>query len=181
MLETIKTITGSIDAINNWVGKILSYLLLPIFGILMLEVLRRYLFNSPTVWGNEVTQMMFGVYVILPAGYILVTGGHVNVDILSSKLSPQRLALVDIISSVLFFIFTGFLVYYGSSLAWESASMLETSQTAWDVPIYPIKIMIPVGAVLLLIQGIAKLIRDIVLVVTGEDISPQALQQKETL
>ncbi|MBT4638911.1 MAG: TRAP transporter small permease subunit [Deltaproteobacteria bacterium] len=147
----------------------------------MVEVIRRYIFNSPTVWGNELTQMMFGVYVVLPAGYILVSGGHVNVDILSSRLSPQKQALLDIISSFLFFIFTGFLVFYGSSLAWESVSMLETSQTAWDVPIYPIKLMIPLGAVLLLIQGIAKLIRDIVLFITGEDISVQTLQQKETL
>lgn len=181
MIESIKKTLSIADAINNGVGRALGYLILPIFGLLMVEVIRRYIFNSPTVWGNELTQMMFGVYVVLPAGYILVSGGHVNVDILSSRLSPQKQALLDIISSFLFFIFTGFLVFYGSSLAWESVSMLETSQTAWDVPIYPIKLMIPLGAVLLLIQGIAKLIRDIVLFITGEDISVQTLQQKETL
>jgi len=181
LIEAIKRVLFVIDTVNGWVGKAMTFLILPIFGLLLIEVIRRYLFNSPTVWGNELTQMLFGVYVILPGGYILMQGGHVNVDIISSKLSPRNRALLDIVSSSLFFVFAGFLLYYGSSLAWESASMLETSQTAWDVPIYPVKLAIPLGAFLLLIQGIAKLVRDIVFYTTGEDISTKPVQQLETL
>ena len=56
------------------------------------------------------------------------------------------------------------------SLAWESLAGLEHSHSAWDPPIYPVKLMIPLGAMLLLIQGMAKLIRDITAAVTGKEI-----------
>jgi len=73
------------------------------------------------------------------------------------------------------------MVYYGGSLAWESLSTFERSQSAWNPPIYPVKLTIPLGAGLLLLQGIAKLMRDILIVVKGEDYSAVAPQEKETL
>ncbi len=170
-----------IDWINEQVGKILSYFMLLIFVLLMMEVVRRYLLNSPTVWANELTQMLFGAYVILCGGYILASGGHVNVDILYSRLSRRAQALLDIITTVLFFMFGLMLFVYGGSLAWESLSTFERSQSAWNPPIYPVKLMIPLGAGLLLLQGVAKLIRDILIVVTGEVDRAAVSQDKEQL
>ncbi len=170
-----------IDWINEQVGKILSYFILLIFGLLMMEVIRRYLFNAPTVWANELTQMLFGAYVILCGGYILASGGHVNVDILYSRLSRRKQALLDIITAVLFFLFSLMMVVYGGSLAWESLSTFEHSQSAWNPPIYPVKLMIPLGAGLLLLQGVAKLIRDILILVKGEDDRAAVSQDKEQL
>ena len=146
-----------------------------------MEVVRRYLLNSPTVWANELTQMLFGAYVILSGGYILFTGGHVNVDILTCRLSPKTQAILDIITSFLFFVFCGMLIYYGGSLAWESLSTFETSESAWDVPIYPIKLMIPTGAVLLMLQGLAKLIRDILTLVYGSQFAAGDTGERETV
>jgi TRAP-type mannitol/chloroaromatic compound transport system permease small subunit len=88
---------------------------------------------------------------------------------------------LDIITSFLFFMFCVMMVVYGGSLAWESLSTFEHSQSAWNPPIYPVKLMIPLGGGLLLIQGIAKLMRDILIVVTGEDYSTVEVQEKETL
>ncbi len=151
------------------------------FGLLILEVVRRYFLNSPTVWAGELTQMFFGAYVVLSGGYILASGGHVNVDILYSRLSRKTQAKLDIITSFLFFMFCVMMVYYGGSLAWESLSTFERSQSAWNPPIYPIKLMIPLGAGLLLLQGAAKLIRDILIVVKGEDYGDVVVHEKETL
>jgi len=180
-VEFLKRLTRLIDVINEWVGKSLAYLILPIFVLMMVEVFRRYVLNSPTVWGTELTQMMFAVYVILSGGYILSVGGHVNVDIITSRASARTRAILDIFTSSLFFLFVGFLFYYGGSLAMESVRIMETSQSAWDVPIYPIKLMIPVGAGLLLLQGFAKLLRDILLAVTGEDVLGGHVQERETV
>ncbi len=167
--------------INDQAAKILSYFILIIFGLLIVEVIRRYLFNAPTVWANELTQMLFGAYIVLAGGYILASEGHVNVDILYSRLSRKTQAILDIITSVLFFLFCMMMVYYGGSLAWESLSTFEHSQSAWNPPIYPVKLTIPLGACLLLLQGIAKLIRDILFLIKGVDYREEVSQDKETL
>ena len=80
-MQTINAVLRCIDNLNDWIGKILSYAVFIMFVLVLSEVVRRYFFNSPTVWANELTQLVFGVYVILSGGYILRWGGHVNVDI----------------------------------------------------------------------------------------------------
>lgn len=154
-------VLGAIDALNDRLGRILSLGILLIFGLLVVEVVRRYIFNSPTVWGNELTQMIFGAYVVLAGGHLLWCGGHVNVDILYSRFSPRTRAWVDVITSCVFFAFCLMLLYYGGSLALESLSRWEHSQSPWNPPLYPVKLTIPLGALLLLLQGMAKLVRDI--------------------
>jgi TRAP-type mannitol/chloroaromatic compound transport system permease small subunit len=180
-VNTLNAILNVVDGINDWVGKVLSFGVLFMFGLVLIEVIRRYFFNSPTVWGNELTQLTFGVYVVLSGGYILRWGGHVNVDIFYGRLSVKGKAVADIITFVLFFLFCGMMLAYGGSLAWESLSRLEHSQSAWNPPLYPVKLMIPTGAFLLLLQGTAKLIRDIVTLATGEKITIPETGERETL
>ena len=146
-----------------------------------MEVTRRYLFNSPTAWCNELIQYIFGTYIIVSGGAILLVGGHVNVDILYIRLSPKTKAKLDILTSFIFFLFAGVLTYYGSALAWESLITLEHSASTWGPPVYPVKLMLPLGATLLLLQGVAKLIRDILIVVKGEDFSPTPHEKSEAL
>jgi TRAP-type mannitol/chloroaromatic compound transport system permease small subunit len=167
----------TIDAINDWVGRILSYFLFAFFVLLFIEVILRYFFNSPTVWANELAQMLFGAYAILGGGYILLTGGHVNVDIVYTRFSAKTRAAVDIVTSTLFFLFCGMLLVYGGSLAWDSLSRFEHSQSAWNPPLYPAKLMIPTAAALLILQGITKLIRDI-LILLGKDVSAGPTPEK---
>jgi TRAP-type mannitol/chloroaromatic compound transport system permease small subunit len=163
-MSVLKAAIKFICAINRWIGEILSYFLFIIFILLFAEVLLRYLFNSPTVWTNELSQMLFGSYVILCGGYILLGGGHVNVDILFSRFSKRTKAGLDLITSILFFLFCGMLLIYGGSLAFESLGLWEHSESAWNPPIYPVKLMIPLGALLLILQGIAKFIIDVFIV-----------------
>jgi TRAP-type mannitol/chloroaromatic compound transport system permease small subunit len=177
----VTAILGFIDALNDWVGKILSFGVLAMFLLVLSEVIRRYFFNAPTVWGNELTQLIFGMYVILSGGHILRWGGHVNVDILYSRIGSKTKAVVDIITFFLFFLFCGMMLLYGGSLAWESLSILERSNSAWEVPLYPWKMMIPIGALLLLLQGVAKLIRDILTLSTGTRFELGDAGERETL
>ena len=161
LISLLTVTTKSIDKINDKVGEYLSFFLFGFFILLLLEVFLRYVFNSPTVWANEASQMFFGAYVILSGGYVLRTGGHVNVDILYSRFPAKIQAIADICTSILFFLFCGMMVWMGWEMGWESMSCFETSQSAWDPPIWPIKMMIPTGAVLLFLQGLCKLILDI--------------------
>ena len=87
----------------------------------------------------------------------------------------------NIITFALFLLFCGMLLIYGGSLAWESISILEHSNSAWGVPLYPAKMMIPLGALFLLLQGIVKLIRDILALSTGKEFKPGDAGERETL
>lgn len=170
-----------VDALNDWLGRILAWAVLLMFVLVLSEVIRRYFFNAPTVWGQELTQLTFGVYVFLAGGHILRWGGHVNVDILYTKLSTRGRAFVDILTSVLFFLFCGMLLYYGGEFAMHSISFWEHSNSAWGPPLWPFKLMIPVGAALLVLQGIAKLIRDVYTLVTGTPFFSEDLTEKEAV
>jgi len=180
-VNTINAILKAVDNINDWVGKVLSLGVLFMFALVLTEVIRRYFFNSPTVWGNELTQLTFGVYVVVCGGYILRWGGHVNVDILYGRFSIKGRAIIDMITFSLFLMFCGMMLAYGGSLAWESLSTFEHSQSAWNPPLYPVKLMIPTGAFLLLLQGIAKLVRDILTLLTAEKITTPKTAERETL
>lgn len=153
-----------ITRFNDWLGGWVSLLLLAIFVLLIAEIVFRYVAGAPKVWTSELTQLLFGIYAVLSGGYIMAHGGHVNVDILHSRLSPRTRAILDIFTSFLFLAFVGALLYFGSALAWESMSFWEHSQSAWDPPIWPVKLAIPIGAALLLLQGLVKLLQDIMLV-----------------
>jgi TRAP-type mannitol/chloroaromatic compound transport system permease small subunit len=116
-MRFLKRFIRAIDAINVWVGRFLAYFLFAFFVLLFIEVILRYFFNSPTVWANELAQMLFGAYAILGGGYILLTGGHVNVDIVYTRFPAKTRAAVDIVTSVLFFLFCGMLPGLGFPFA----------------------------------------------------------------
>lgn len=180
-MRTLNLILSFIDNLNDWIGRILAYGSFLMFILVLSEVVRRYFFNAPSVWANELTQLIFGAYVILSGGYILRWGGHVNVDIFYSTLSDRWKALLDIATSIVFFLFCGMLLKYGGELAWESLSTFEHSQSAWNPPLYPFKLCIPIAAVLLILQGLAKLIRDILTLVKGKAVETADAIEREVL
>jgi TRAP-type mannitol/chloroaromatic compound transport system permease small subunit len=180
-VKILKAVLRFIDSLNEWIGRVLALGILIMFLLVLTEVIRRYFFNSPTVWGNELTQLIFGTYVILSGGHILRYGGHVNVDIFYARRSDRTKAVLDIFTFCLFFLFCGMLLLYGGQLAWESLTTLEHTQSAWNPPVYPFKLMIPLGALLLLLQGVAKLMRDILTLISGEPLSTAEPKGKETL
>lgn len=181
--RVLEGFVNAVNRVNDWVGENLAYLLFGFFLLILLQVALRYLFNSPTVWASELSQMLFGAYAVLAGGHILRTGGHVNVDIIYSRLSAKQRAALDIFTSVVFFLFCGMLLVYGGSMAMDSLGRMETSGSAWDPPVYPLRLTMPLAAVLLLLQGLAKLIVDIC-TIAGVDLkvsAPRKIAAKEEI
>ncbi|WP_120996041.1 TRAP transporter small permease subunit [Stutzerimonas urumqiensis] len=162
-MRLIHAYINGITRLNEFIGRWVAYLVFLIFGLLLFEVFMRYLFSNPTSWTNELGQMLFGAYVVLSGGYVLAHRDHVNVDLLYASFGPRARAWIDIFTSSMFFLFMAALLYFGSSMAWESIQGMETSYSAWNPPIWPIKAMIPLGAALLFLQGVAKLLQDILI------------------
>jgi len=159
----------TVDRISELSGKGVSFLVIPLVAVILYEIVARYIFGSPTIWVHETAQMIYGAYVILLGAYVLQRGGHVNVDILYGRFRPRVRAAIDLVTWLLFFYFCGLLLWKGGEMAWESLLLGETEPTSFAPPVYPIKMMIPLGAFLILLQGLAKFIRDLTLVFTGKE------------
>lgn len=128
--------------------------------MLVFEVASRYIFGSPTIWAHELSQLIFGPYIVLGGAYVLYAGAHINMEVLHKRLCPRRRAIVDLLTSLLFFFFLGVLTWKGIEWGRDAILQCQHSQTAWGPPIYFTKATVPVAAALMLLQGMAKTVRD---------------------
>ncbi|MEM1314333.1 MAG: TRAP transporter small permease subunit [Pseudomonadota bacterium] len=173
-MTTLTAIARAITTLNRLLGRFLSYGVLILFLLLLSDVIFRYVAQAPMVWSAELSVLIFGPYAILGGGYLLARRQHVNVDLFYGELPPKGKALIDVATSFLFFLFIWILVTQSWSLAWDSVSRWERSfLSTWQPYVWPSKLMIPVAAVLLLIQGVIKLIADICILI-GVEIDEQA-------
>lgn len=156
-------LTDAIDTISGWSGEFVCYWSVIAVFVYYYEVLARYVFNSPTNWAHESMFLMFGMQYLLSGAYALREDAHVRVDVLYLRLSARNKVLVDILTSVFFFIFAGTLLVTGWTFLGDAVSVWEVSFTEWGIQYWPVKISIVLGALLLLLQGVSKLIKDVIL------------------
>lgn len=154
-----------IDNINEWVGKFVGMWMPVLTGIIVYEVMMRYAFNRPTIWVHETGLYLFGTMFILGGGYTLYHKGMVNMDVLYIRFSARGKAIFDVCTFVFAFIFCVGLLWKSGARAWDSLMWRELSETAWNVPFYPVRLALFAGALLLLIQVISKFINDLYLAI----------------
>jgi len=168
----MRSVLAFIDSVSEWSGKLISWLILFIMGFLLIEVALRFLFNAPTIWIHELCMHLFGFFCVLAGAYVQRHNQHVRIDIIYLKLPPRGRAVVDSFTFIVFFGYIGALLYYGSVLAIRAVELQQTvSPSPWGSPIWPLKIAVPVAALLLLLQGLADFIRTVNFAVTGKEMS----------
>ncbi|MEZ5652374.1 MAG: TRAP transporter small permease subunit [Burkholderiaceae bacterium] len=173
-MRPITAAARTITTTNKIIGRVFSYVVLILFALLLGDVIMRYVQENPISWSSQASKLIYGVYAIIGGGYLLARRDHVKVDLFYANFSKRKQAIVDIVTSVLFFLFIGVLVREAWLMAADSVSSWEVSyETTWRAPIWPSKIMIVVAAVLLLLQGIIKLIAD-VMIVMGVEVDESA-------
>lgn len=150
-----------IDKVNDTIGRIASYLILLIIAIVCFEVFMRYFLNAPTTWVFELSSMTFGTYIVMAGGFTYYLDAHVRMDLLYNKMSPRRRALSDSITFIFTATFCVALIWKGYERAVFAIINSETSNTIWNPSLIPIKTILPIGAVFLFLQAIAKFIRDL--------------------
>ncbi|MDH3947680.1 MAG: TRAP transporter small permease subunit [Gammaproteobacteria bacterium] len=150
-----------ISRINGLAGEFVAYWSVIAVFAYYYEVMARYVFNSPTNWAHEGMFLMFGMQYLIAGGYVLREGGHVRVDVIYNYLPKRGKAIVDVFTSVFFFIFMFTLLVTGWTFFYDSFEVSEVSFTEWAIQYWPIKFSLSLGAALLLIQGFAQLIKDI--------------------
>ncbi|MFZ1886225.1 MAG: TRAP transporter small permease subunit [Rhodoplanes sp.] len=164
-LQLHTPVTDALEWLNVRVGEFVAYWAVISVFVYYYEVLARYVFNSPTNWVHESMFLMFGMQYMLAGAYAYREDQHVRVDIFYASFSPRGKAIADIFTSIFFFIFIGTMLVTGYRFAADAVGLGEVSFTEWAVQYWPVKLMIPIGAALLLLQGISKLIKDVMIVV----------------
>ncbi len=152
-----------IDKMSDWSGRIVSYLIFPMVGLLTYEVFARYLFHAPTEWAYDVTYIFYGTIFMLGASYTLLNKGHIRTDMLYGRWPAKRQGKIDTVMYLaLFFPGMIFFLIAGIDYAAYSWSIQERAMMSpWRPIIYPFKTVIPLTALMLLIQGISELLKSL--------------------
>lgn len=158
------------DAISEWSGKVVCWLVLILTLMFGYEIIMRYLFSAPTKWAFDMSYMIGGSFFMLGQGYTLFHKGHVRIDMFYSRLSPRHKALIDSIFYLLFFfpLWMGLLYVLIPyvTLSWETGE--RSMQGYWMPILYPFKTVMPVAILFFLVQAIAEFIRCIMTILKGE-------------
>lgn len=193
-----------IDRLSLFCGEFVAYWAVIAVFVYYYEVIARYVFNSPTNWAHEAMYLMFGMQYLIAGSYAMLTETHVRVDIFYAPLRRKQRAVVDLATSVFFFIFAGTLlvtswifamdaiaVPSGNSVLsdWARGQITTTEMLAgvnlaqwtdpnirwgeisfneWEVPLWPMKWVMVIGGLLLVLQGISKIGKDIRAVARGD-------------
>ena len=169
------------DNVSTWTGKVSAWLICVLMLVVSVEVFKRYMLNSPTAWIFDLNSMLYGTLFMMCGAYTLSQDGHVRGDFLYSNMRPRTQAGLDLALYFLFFM-PGIiaLVYAGYGFAGDSWRINEHSNvTADGPPVYYFKAIIPLAGALVLLQGLAEIVRCIVCLQTG--VWPERLKDVEEI
>jgi len=178
----------TIDQLSKTVGHGFAWCIIIVTFGTCYEVLVRYVLNDPTSWAFDMSYLMYGAVFYMAGAYTLSRAGHVRADMFY-RLWPERVqAGVELVLYVFFF-FPGILalVIAGSGYGFEAMRIREVSvNSPAGVPIWPLKMMIPVGGTLIALQGLAEVLRCVLCLRDGhwagrlhdvEELEKQILEQ----
>jgi TRAP-type mannitol/chloroaromatic compound transport system permease small subunit len=160
----------TIDGVSTWVGKFAAWLIVLLMAVVCVEVIKRYLLNAPTAWIFDAENMIYGSLFMLAGAYTLAQNAHVRGDFLYSSMRPRTQAWLDLVLYIVFFLpGIAALIYAGYHYASDSWHILEHSNvTADGPPVYHFKTVIPIAGAMVMLQGLAEILRCIVCIRTGE-------------
>jgi len=158
-----------IDYLSDFSGRVASYLLLVMVAVICFDVLMRYLFNQPTTWAYDAALHLYSISFLVGGAWVLKMKAHIKVDVLYNLFPPRSRSIINLIAYLLllfplcYFLFKDGIVYAYTS--WDLSEVSRSSPL--HEPIWPLKAFIPIAFLLLWLQGIAEVVRDLIIVKRG--------------
>jgi TRAP-type mannitol/chloroaromatic compound transport system permease small subunit len=158
-----------IDRLSTRLGQLFAWLIVALTGLITWEVLSRKFFDAPHAWAFDVQIMGYGVLFMMAGAYTLAKSGHVRGDVLYGFFPVRLQATIDLVLYLAFFVPGAVaMVWAGWDYAKESWFIREHSTITVDgPPIYPFKAFIPFAGALILLQGLAEIVRCVVALKDG--------------
>jgi TRAP-type mannitol/chloroaromatic compound transport system permease small subunit len=162
IVNILLALSRLIDGLNGAIGRIVYWAVLVAVIISSGNAVVRYGFNTSSNAWLEVQWYLFSAIFMLCAGYTLLRNEHIRIDVIVSRFSERTLTWIDIIGTTLFLLPISFIIMY---LSWpvlvDSFVRHEMSSDAGGLIRWPVKLLIPAGFLLLVLQGISELIKRI--------------------
>lgn len=154
------SLSAHIGALNEWLGRALSWLTLLLVLLVFGLVVARYLFATGSIAAQEAALWLHSLVFLLGAAFTLKRDAHVRVDLVYQRLSPRARAAADLIGTVVLLLpFCVFLFWVSLDYVGMAWSLHESSREPGGLPgVYLLKTLMSVAAVLLGLQGIANAI-----------------------
>ena len=128
-----------IDNISKYTGVCSCFLIIVMMGVVLYEVVMRYVFNLSQVWAYEMSEFLFGALIVLGGAYALLHQAHVRMDIIYAKLSDKKQAVMDLCTFIFFLIFIGCLIWKGWDSGLKAFHVIERTNSVWEPVTWPIK------------------------------------------
>lgn len=158
---------SAVDAITEAFGRIGWFLILYAMVFGLTEVILRYIFNSPTQWIALTIQFDMVLLACVAGPYALNNNEFVKLDVFYENFSDRTKAIVDTITSVLTYLYLYVLITKGLEAAFASLSRGEMTPTSVQLPVYPLKFVIPIAAIVALLVVLKKTGMDIQTMIVG--------------
>ncbi|MFH1058386.1 MAG: TRAP transporter small permease [Pseudomonadota bacterium] len=171
----LRRVLAVVDRISFWTAKVSSWLIIIMVIILMREVIGRYFFGAPTNWANEFNENLLCWLTMLGGAYCVSTDSHIRVDIVWWSMTMHRRAAVELITAAVPLGFMGVVIWLGSLETWEALLQDKRSMSVLALPQWPSLLAVTLGTVLMLIQWLARMIRNVIQLHTGENEHPPIL------
>lgn len=145
------------DAIETGIirfGDIVSFLILIIMFFTTYEVVARYVFNRPTSWVWLVNRQLFAIFALVGGAYAMAHGMHIRIEMLLERYNPIMKFIIRCLSLCCLIGFLGVLIWQGAALGWISLGNREFSPGIFKMPLYPVKLFLPIAAFLFLLEGL---------------------------
>lgn len=149
----------AVDRVNIFLGRVAAWLFVATGAMLAWEVSARYLFNAPTIWAAELSQLAMAAAVFFASGDMLRSRGHIAVEILRERLGARASRIASAVSSLVVAVFAAVVLFYGAEIAVRSFSAGSTSGTLLNLPKWWGEAALPAGFFFLLMQSMVEFIR----------------------
>jgi TRAP-type mannitol/chloroaromatic compound transport system permease small subunit len=161
-MKALLTIARTIDALNERIGRAAIWLVLIAALVSTINALIRYVFNQSSNAWLEMQWYLFAAIFLLCAGYTLLHNEHIRIDVVSSRLSPRSRLWIDVAGTVLFLLpMSIFIVWLSWPIFMNAWISDEVSSNAGGLVRWPARLLVPVGFLLLSLQGASELIKRI--------------------
>jgi TRAP-type mannitol/chloroaromatic compound transport system permease small subunit len=155
-------VSRAIDAMNAWIGKWLSWLVLAAVVVSAVNAVVRKVFDTSSNSWLELQWVLFGVVFLLCSPWTLCANEHIRIDIVNNMLPKRLRDTIDLVGHALFLLpLTLIMVVTGVPFFLRSLAINEQSFSAGGLPQWPAKSLVPLGFLLLLLQGVSEIIKRI--------------------
>ena len=161
MPRVIKAYVRYVDALNRAVGTVVLYMIFVMMAVLLFGSISRYFFNASFLWVIEMSQFLMAAYYLLGGGFSLQMESHVRMDVFYERWAPRTRAFWDSLTAFCLVFYLGFLTLGGVSSTSYALQYGQKNYSAWAPLMWPIKMIMTIGIVLMLLQAISIFFKDL--------------------